>query len=127
MRMYAPTEADWTACHAPAADTQATCTKASAGAGRRNVCTGLVVMFAAGASAPTAVNVLATLINGASGGTTYLWEARLSLPAVAGSSTGAVFIPCWLVGSADTAMCLEFTAKGGSNTLESVSMMGTVL
>ncbi len=116
----------WTAVHVPAADTQATTTKAAV-AGKQNVCTGLTVVLAAGASAPTAVNVAAYLVNGASGGTSYLWGARLSVPNVAGATSGIVKEQCWLVGSPGTAMTLEFSAKGGSNTLESVSMEGVVI
>ena len=127
MRVHGATDEDWTAGHTPAsADTLATCTKAAVSR-RRNVCTGITVTLAAGASAPTAVNVAAYLVDGATAGTTYLWQSRLSLPAVAGATTGITHLPCWIVGSPGTAMTLEFSAKAGSNTLESVSMEGTVL
>src|SRR3990167_4228949 len=71
----------WSAHHVPAANTIATITKASAGAGVRNVCTWLTVKLVAVATAPTAANTSVSLIDGATGGTTYLWRATISLPA----------------------------------------------
>lgn len=115
----------WQATHTPAANTQATITKAAAGAGVRNVCTGFTVTLAAGASAPAAVQVFASLIDGASGGTTYLWRSAISLPAVAGAITSFVRSDLWLPGTANTALTLELSAAGGANTVESVTMDGT--
>lgn len=117
----------WTAIHLPAANTQATITRAAAGAGIRNVCTGLTVIFAAGATAPTAINVAVNLIDGASGGGTYLWRATLSLPATAGAVNGIARQPLWIPGTANTAMTLEFSVAGGANTIESVSMEGSTV
>jgi hypothetical protein len=127
MRTYEPSESDWVAIHAPVANTQATATKAAAGLGKRNVVTGLTIVLAAGATAPTAVNVTVNLIDGASAGTAYLWRATMSLPATAGAMNGIVREPIWIKGSPNTAMTLEFSAAGGANTIESVSMEGTVL
>lgn len=118
---------DWTQSHAPAANTKATCTQAAAADGRRNVCTALTIALAGGASAPAAVNVTVRLIDGLTGGTAYLWQLTISLPAVAGSMNGAVRGPIWIVGSPNTPMTLEFSAAGGANTIESVSMEGTAV
>lgn len=118
---------DWTKTHGPAANTPATCTQAAAGAGKRNVCTGLTVMLVSNTVAPAAAAVVVRLIDGASGGTTYLWEMRLSLPATAGAASGAVRENLFIVGSPNTAMTLEFSAAGGANTFESVSMEGAVI
>jgi hypothetical protein len=127
IRSYGPADDDWTATHAPAADTQATCVKAAVGR-KRNVCQSITVMLCATASAPTAVQVTVSLIDGVSGGTAYLWRAHLSLPAVAGASTGITLGPgLSIIGSQNTAMTLEFSAKGGSNTVESVAMTGDLL
>ena len=117
----------WTVHHVPAANTVATITQAAAGAGVRNVCTGLTVMLVAGATAPTAIQVSASLIDGAAGGTTYLWRAVLSCPATAGATTGVALSGLWLPGTANTGMTLEFSAAGGANTVESVSMSGTTV
>ena len=123
---YGSADDYWSAHHLPAANTQATITKATAGAGIRNVCRSLTVILAAGATAPTAVNLSVALIDGASGGTTYLWRATISIPAVAGAVNG-IAIPVWKPGTANTAMTLEFSAAGGANTIESVSMDGTTI
>ena len=114
----------WTAIHVPAANAQATATKASAGAAIRNVCMSITIMLVATATAPTAVNVTINLIDGASGGTTYLWRATISLPATAGAATGIAITGLAIRGTADTAMTLEFSAAGGANTIESVTMSG---
>lgn len=115
----------WQAVHAPAANTQATVTKAAAGAGIRNVCTGLTVTLAATAAAPAAVQVFVSLIDGATGGTTYLWRTAISLPAVAGAITSFNRSDLWIPGTANTALCLEMSAAGGANTIASVAMDGT--
>ena len=119
--------ATWTRIHRPAANTQATIAKAAAGAGVRNVCTALTVVLAATAAAPTAVNLNVSVIDGASGGTTYLWGMTISIPAVAGATTGAQLTNLWLPGSANTALTIEFSAAGGANTIESVWMSGTTV
>ena len=118
---------DWTASHVPAANTKATITQAAPGAGLRLVATGLTVTLAAGSTAPTAVNVTVTLIDGASGGSTYLWRTTLSLPATAGANVSLTRECLWLWGTANTAMTLEFSAAGGANTIESVSLEGTTV
>ena len=115
----------WVAAHVPAANTVATVTKAAAGAGVRNICTGLTVTLAAGAVAPAAVQLTVALIDGAAGGGTYLWRTQVALPAVAGAITAFVRSGTLLAGTANTAMTLEFSAAGGASTFESVSMDGT--
>lgn len=110
--------------HNPSANTKATITK-SAGAGTiRNVCTGLTVSLASSSTtAPAAIQVTVALIDGSSGGTTYLWGPTvIALPAVAGAISAFVLSNCWKPGSQATAMTLEFSAAGGANTIESVSM-----
>lgn len=114
----------WTASHLPAANTQATISRAAAGAGIRNVCTSLTVMLVAGATAPTAATVTVSLIDGATGGTTYLWRAAISVPATAGATNGISITGLWLPGTANTALTLEFSAAAGLNTIESVTMSG---
>lgn len=116
----------WAATHTPAANTQATASRAAAGAGVKNVCNTILVTFAAGATAPTAVNVTVNLRDGATGAGTVIWSATLSLSATAGQTAPVVALSdLWLEGSANTAMTLEFAAAGGANTVESVAMSGT--
>lgn len=117
----------WTAIHVPAANTTATATKAAAGVNIKNVCTTLTVVLAATATAPTAVNLQVNLIDGAAGGTTYLWRTTISLPATAGAMNGVALSGLWFPGTANTAMTLEFSAAGGANTIESVTMSGTTI
>lgn len=117
----------WHTSHAPVADTKATITKAAAGASVRNVCRQITVMLVAGTSAPAAATVTVALIDGAAGGGTYLWgPARLSVPALAGATSG-IAIAVNKIGSANTAMTLEFSAAAGANTFQSVSMDGVTL
>lgn len=117
----------WTEIHRPAANTKATITRAAGAAGVKNVCTAITVVLAATAAAPTAVNLNVSLIDGVSGETVYLWGATLSIPAVAGATTGVSLSNLFLPGTAETAMTLEFSAAGGANTIESVWMSGTTV
>lgn len=106
---------------------QATATQAAAGAGKRNYCTGLTVIAQAGGTAPTAATVTVALIDGPSGGTTYLWgPIAIGVPNIAGAMNGAAPHGPW-VGSANTPMTLEFSAGLGSNTLEAVTFSGFVV
>jgi hypothetical protein len=116
----------WVAIHVPAADTKATITKAAAGAGTRNVCIGFTVTLSATASAPSAVQLTVALVDGATTGTDYLWRSVISLPATAGAQTTITRTGCYLRGSINTAMTLEFSAAGGASTVESVSLEGTI-
>lgn len=114
----------WTAHHAPAADAKATVTKAAAtaGSGLRHVCTGIAASIAAnGAPAQTVLYV--NLIDGASGGTTYLRRVALVLVATAGVNWTYSAEGLWLVGTAETGMTLEFSALL-TNTTQCVSMSG---
>ena len=117
----------WSAHHVPAANTQATATRAAGAAGVRNVCTWLTVKLVGGTTAPSAFTGTVSLIDGAAGGTTYLWRASISLPATAGADNGIALSGLWIPGTAATAMTLEFSAAGGANTLESVSFGGTTI
>ena len=112
--------------HAPAANTKATITKTAAGYGIRNVCTSLTVSLAAGTTAPSAIQLSAALIDGGTGGSTYLWGPTvMSLPATAGATVAFVLSTCWKPGTANTAMTLEFSVAGGANTIESVEFDAT--
>jgi hypothetical protein len=121
-----PAGSTWAQAHEPAANTQGTTSKAADGAGR-HACTGLTATFTATASAPTAVEVAVRLRDGASGAGTVLWAGKLSLPATAGASVGVTRSGLWIVGTANTAMTLEFSAAGGANTTEVVSLEGVTL
>ena len=64
------------------------------------------------------------LIDGVSGGGAQLWFGWLNIPAVVGERDRIVISGLNLVGTANTAMTLEFNAAAGANTYESVSMTG---
>jgi len=111
---------NWSVTSSPAANTQATATKAAGGAGVRHVANSVTASFAAGATAGAAIQV--NLRDGASGAGTILWSALLTAPI--GDSRSVTLSGLNLVGSAATAMTLEFTAAGGATTLESVTLTG---
>lgn len=117
----------WDVQSAPAANTVATVSQASAGAGVRNVCVGFTVTLCATAVAPAAIQLYVMIVDGATTGTTYLWRTAISLPATAGAITSFVRSGIWLPGTAATAMTIEFSAAGGANTIESVTMEGTTV
>ena len=124
----APVASTWTQIHVPATNAQATKSQGSAGVGKRNVCTGFTVTLAAGASAIAAAAPLTVaIIDGVSGGGTYLWRSYINIPATAGTQVTIVRTGLWLVGSQATAMTVEFSAAGGANSYESVAMDGVVV
>lgn len=124
----APAASTWTGVHVPATATQATKTQASAGAGKRNVCTGFTFTICAGGSAPTPTTpVTVKIIDGSSGGGTILWQSNITMPATAGGIVSFNRSNLWLVGTAATAMTAEFSAAGPTNTYESVAFDGVII
>lgn len=115
---------DWSVISVPIANTQATASKGAGGAGVRHVCTSITAILAADTTAPGAASVIVNLIDGASGGGVYLWRGRLALPATAGETREIVISGLNIFGTANTAMTLEFSAAGGANTFESVTLTG---
>jgi len=118
------TGSGWHIFHAPAANTQATITRA-AQAGAVHVAECVVVRLVAGATAPTAATATINLRDGVSGMGTILAAWPISITAVAGATAEPVQI-CGLDvrGSLNTAMTLEYTAASGANTIQSVELVG---
>lgn len=112
----------WSIYHEPAANTQATITRAAVGA-VYHVCTGITATFAATGIA-TAASVYVRLRDGASGGGTILWTGAIAVTAVAGDSKAIALSGLWLKGSVNSAMTLEFSVAGGANTVETVTLTG---
>jgi hypothetical protein len=111
---------EWTSVNIPAAATQATTTKAAGGAGVRHVCTGIVATVATGATAQTPISVF--LRDGASGGGSIVFAAVVAAPA---NGTGVLALSgLHIVGSANTAMTLEFNAAGVTGSNEAVTLTG---
>lgn len=117
----------WSKQHTPSSNTQATIAQSAAGSGLKNICTSITATLACGSTAPTANQVYLYLRDGSSGSGTILWSAAVSIPAVAGSMSGVSISDIWIPGTANTAMTLEFSAAGGANTVETVSMTGTIV
>ena len=114
-------EGNWGQAHTPIVATVATTTKAAGGAGVRHVCTGIAFSMAVGTTAQTAIQV--SLRDGATGAGNILWSMTIvklaSEPMTAFGLTG-LSIP----GTAATAMTLEFSAAGVTNSFQSVSLTG---
>jgi hypothetical protein len=113
---------EWVVSASPAANIQATVTRASA-AGVRHIAR--VIAADLGANpAPGATLANPVLRDGASGIGSPLWQRLLTLQAVAGSSDHAQAASYNLVGTAGNAMTLEFLAAAGANTFEAVLLSG---
>jgi hypothetical protein len=112
----------WTQSSAPAAGTAASASRAAGAAGVRHVCT--AISF--GMSASTAIvasTVTVNLRDGASGAGTILWSWQFALPA---ATVGPLFnhiSGLSIVGSAATALTLEYAA-GLANLLTYVNLSG---
>lgn len=112
---------EWSQGHTPASATQATTTKAAGAAGVRHVCTAISATLATGATAQAAAALL-VLRDGATGAGTILWTKQVILPVNGVWNVDLTGLN--IVGSAATAMTLEFSAAGALGTFESVSMSG---
>lgn len=115
---------EWSVTSLPAANTQATASRAAGASGVRHVARSITAVLAAGTTAPAAINLAINLIDGASGGTTFLWRATVSLAGAVGVTEHIEISGLNIVGTAATAMTLEFSAAGGANTFESVTLSG---
>lgn len=112
---------NWSINHTPTSNTQATITRAAGAAGVRHIATSISATLNA-LTAATETTVLLNLRDGATGAGTILWSVRLH--AIPAGTTGIAIGGLSIVGSAATAMTLEFAAAGGSNTFESVALTG---
>lgn len=106
----------------PAAGSQATASQAAGGAGVRNVATGLC--FSAGSTtAPVLTALTVNLRDGATGAGTIKITFEVIIPAATGQNVAPVCAPVNVIGSANTAMTLEFSASL-ANLIQSVSLQG---
>lgn len=112
--------ATWSITHLPATATKATISKAAGAAGVRHVCTGFIASLAAGATGQTPITV--SIRDGATGAGTVLWSAAIAAP-VNGSCLITQSGLC-LIGTAATAMTIEFSAAGVAASQETVSLQG---
>jgi hypothetical protein len=114
----------WAVNHVPAVNTVATITKAAGAAGVRHVCTSLSFTLSAGTSAPTAAVKTVSLRDGATGAGTVLQSWAVGVEATAGRAHTVTLTGLNIVGSAATAMTLEFDSAAGANSFESVNLCG---
>lgn len=119
---------DWAVTSAPAANTQASASRPASSAPVlaecRHVCSSISALLRGGTTAPAAVQVTVNLRDGASGAGTVLASWTLVLAAAVAAQDQIVLQGLEIIGSPNTAMTLEFSAAGGANTFESVTMTG---
>lgn len=110
----------WSVTNTPAANTQATASRAAGAAGVLNVATTVTACFSGTVSAaPVQVN----LRDGASGAGTILRSWLLGIEAV--NAAHCVNLSGMaMAGTAATAMTLEFAAAGGASTNQTVTLTG---
>jgi hypothetical protein len=114
----------WTVVSTPGVNAQATATRA-ASAGVMHQAKSITVTLAAGTVAPAAAQLRAVLRDGATGVGAILWAGELALQAVAGASPTPLDLQNLNIqGTPGNAMTLEFTAAGGANTFEGVTLEG---
>lgn len=111
---------DWAIQSDPATAIQATITRAAGAAGVRHICTSITATFSAGITAGVATKVY--LRDGLTGAGAILWSASLSAPV--GDSHDVTISDLSIVGSAATAMTLEFALAGAAGTFQNVALTG---
>lgn len=119
VRYYTPLST-WSVTNTPAANTQATVTKAAGGTTVRHVATSITACFV---GTVTAAPVQINLRDGASGAGTILRTWFIGIPTANGGDC-VNLSGLNITGSANTAMTLEFVAAGGANTNETVTLTG---
>jgi len=120
-RAIATSPYEWSANHTPAANTQATVTRAAGGAGVRHVLRSFDATLI-GLTGSAETTILVNVRDGATGAGTILRSFRLLV--IPGGLTGLALGDLNLAGSENTAMTIEFAAAAGANTFETVSMSG---
>jgi hypothetical protein len=111
---------EWTLTSAPAANTVATATRAAGAAGVRHVLRSIHASINAVAAITAPLTVVVR--DGASGVGAILWQDRLTAPA--GTDGRISLTGLSIVGSAATAMTVEFTAAPGATNFETLSATG---
>lgn len=113
------TPGQWQVTHVPAANTQATASKAAGGAAVRHVAQTLTACLG-GTLQSALVNVY--IRDGATGAGTILWAAQILAPA--NDNECITLSGLNLLGTANTAMTVECSAAGGVSTNETVTLTG---
>lgn len=111
----------WSVTHSPATNTQATASKAAGGGTVRHVATGITACFVN--TNVTAGGGAVNLRDGASGAGTIKWTAYIGATA-APQDNKCISLPITIIGTANSAMTLEFSGAGGADTFETVTLTG---
>lgn len=112
----------WAAVSTPAAGVVASATQAAGGAGVRHICSGILVTYGA-IAAPVATALTWNLRDGATGVGTILASGQIAVPAAVFQGQPIMLSDLAIVGSAATAMTLEFSAAL-ANLLEGCTLIG---
>lgn len=114
----------WAATSAPAAATQATTTRAAGGAGVRHLAQSIDASITTDAAyVGGAVSFILSLRDGAAGVGAVLWSKRIQ--ATSAGPTSVSLSGLNVVGTANTAMTLEFNAGGAAASFQSVALTGS--
>ena len=113
--------AEWAINNVPAAATAATVTKAAGAAGVKHVCTALIASLFTVGTAQTAALAL-NLRDGATGAGTILWSVNISI--TTNTFWQVSLSGLSIIGSAATAMTLEFAANNVAASFSSVNLAG---
>ena len=111
----------WSVNHVPAAATQATATRAAGAAGVRHVAQRVIASIST-VAATAQTPLLLHLRDGATGAGTIL--ASWSVAALGTTWVQVDVGGLWIVGTAATAMTLEFAAAGVANSQAVVTLVG---
>lgn len=112
----------FTAFDDPAVNVAAVAVQVAGGANVTNVCRTISAFLSAGATASGIVKVF--LRDGATGVGPILWAGNLAVPI--GLSAHIVLTGLQYESSPDTELTLEFSAAGGADTQQTVSMSGYI-
>jgi len=110
----------WSVTHTPAAATQATISKAAGGGTVRHIATSITACSAQAGTAQTPIAV--NLRNGATGAGTILRSWKLST--IIQDSKCVDLSGLAMIGSANTAMTIEFAAAGVAGSEQTVTLTG---
>jgi hypothetical protein len=113
----------WSVVSGPAVSLQATASKAAGAAGVRHVCDCVTVSAGASTAPAAATELTINLRDGASGAGTVIWSTEITAAATAANHGNVPLCGLNLIGTAATAMTLEFGALL-TNEFESVTLTG---
>lgn len=113
---------EWVVTHFPATGNQATASKSAGAAGVRHVARSITACLAGAANATLGNANTLQLRDGASGAGTVVWS---SLIMNAANTSNCVFFPdINIIGSAATAMTIEFAAANAASSQATVTLTG---